>query len=37
LKRSKYVGKNLNDLFKYIVNSKFSNKVWLLTHRRVPW
>ena len=26
LKRSKYVGKNLNDLFKHVVNSKFSNK-----------
>lgn len=23
LKRSKYVGKNLNDLFKHVVNSKF--------------
>ncbi len=37
LKRSKYIGNNLNDLIKHVVNSKFWNKVWLLTHRRVPW
>ena len=34
LKRSKYIGKNLNHLFKHVVNSKFWNKAWLLTHRR---